>query len=347
MLAKIEDLFIKSTDTILMALKVIDKAGQNGTKVAFVVDKSKKLLGIVNDGDIRRALLKNPTLEQSVSSIMMKNFISVSENSSRTAVLDKMKSLAINQIPELDENGVVVGLHLLRDFVDTNPLPNVAIVMAGGKGTRLYPLTENLPKPMIKVAGVPILEHIIHHLVGSGIKKIYLSVNFMSEIIEDYFKDGSSFGCSIDYLRETKPLGTAGALSLLPKLNENFLLMNGDLITQFDVRTILNSHKKNKNIVTIGTYDHLTKIPYGVLKVNKEEVLEIKEKPELHNLVNAGIYILNPQILQTIPKNQIYFATDIINNCFSKNEKVGYHLLEDDWIDVGEHKQLENARGGS
>jgi len=347
MLKNIEQLFISPEDTILTALKVIDKAGYNGTKVAFVVDKSNKLVGIVNDGDIRRALLIKPNLKQTVFGIMMKNFISVTENASRISVLDKMKSLGINQIPELDQKGIVVGLHLLRDFINTNPLPNVAVVMAGGKGTRLYPLTKNLPKPMIKVAGTPILEHIIHHLVGSGIKKIYLSVNYMSEIIENYFKDGSDFGCDINYLREDKPLGTAGALSLLPKLNDDFLLMNGDLITQFDVRSILNSHKKNKNTITIGTHDHLTKIPYGVLKVNRKEVIEIKEKPELHNLVNAGIYILSPIILNDIPKNKVYLATDIINKRFEKKEKVGYHLLEEDWIDVGEHKQLENARVGS
>lgn len=343
----ISQLFVSADDTILKTLQVIDKAGAQGTKIALVVDEAKRLSGIVSDGDIRRALLKKPCLKQLVSDIMTVNYISVDENATRASVLNKMKACDISHIPVLNGSGKVVGLHTLRDFIKSKSLPNIAVVMAGGRGRRLHPITEVLPKPMVKVAGTPILEHIIHHLVGSSIKKIYISVNYMSKIIEDYFGDGSLFGCRIAYLKEKTPLGTAGALSLLPKkIKNDFLLLNGDLVTQFNVKNIFEKHKKAKNKVTIGARNHLTQIPYGVLEVDEDKVSALTEKPELSNLINAGIYVLAPEILNAIPENQIYDATDIIENCFKNNERVGYHLLEEDWIDVGEPEQLANARGG-
>ncbi len=341
----IEELFILPNDTILKALHVIDKAGDNGTKVALVINKAKKLVGIINDGDIRRALLKNPSLEQFVCDVMNASFISVSEHATRISVLEKMKACEINQIPVIDKDKNILGLHLLKDFIELNALPNIAVIMVGGKGMRLRPITKELPKPMVKVAGTPILAHIIHHLVGYGIKNVYLAVNYMSEIIEDYFGDGADFGCKINYLRETQPLGTAGALSLLPKIEDDFLLMNGDLITQFHVKNMFAFHKNSKNALTIGAKNYSTKIPYGVLKIKEDKVLDIQEKPELHYPTNGGVYILSPNILANIPDNQVYYATDIIENCLENNEKVGYYFLEEDWIDVGEHEQLANARG--
>ena len=345
MITNIRDLCVSPETKVMEILKAIDRAGSGSTKAALIVNEEGKLLGLINDGDIRRALLKKSSLDQCAKEIMNDSFVSVHESATRSSVLDIMRSRCINLIPALNNEGRVVGLHSLRDFVNAKEVPNVAVVMAGGRGTRLHPLTENVPKPMVRVAGTPILEHIVHHLVGSGIKKIFLSVNYMADMIQQYFEDGTNFGCSIEYLVEDKPLGTAGALSLLPKINEDFLLMNGDLITQFDFRAILEKHQSQKNTVTVGVRDYLVKIPYGVLQTEGDLVVDVKEKPQIHNLVNAAVYILSPSILERVPVGKPYLATEIIENCLADNDRVGYHLLEEDWIDIGEHEQLSNARG--
>ena len=342
---QLEELYITPYDSLYKAIEVINNAGSGFTKIALVVDLNKKLLGIMNDGDIRRALLKKAKLDDSVVKHMTSNYKYVLENTPRSTALDKMRLFSISQIPVLNSNMEVVGIHFLQEFLTKEPLNNIAVIMAGGKGTRLRPLTEDIPKPMIKVAGTPILEHIIHHLVGFGIKNIYLSVNYKANIIKDYFGDGESFGCSINYIYEEKPLGTAGALSLLPKTKNDLILMNGDLITQFNISKMLNTHSKKGNHITIGARDHIQRIQYGVLNIVKDKVTEILEKPEKHYLVNGGVYILKPKILALIPENTMFFATDLIDKCITINKKVGYHLLDEDWIDVGEHDQLNKARG--
>ena len=345
--SKIKELLIKQSDTLLTALKVIDDSGENATKLALIVDEENKLVGTLTDGDIRRALLKNVSLGETVSDSMVKDFFYVRQGTSRARVLDQMRALCIDQVPVIDENGEIIALHLLREMVEAVPLPFAAVIMAGGMGTRLRPITEDIPKPMVRVAGRPILEHIIYHLVGHGIKKIFLTVNYMAEVIENYFRDGAQFGCSIEYLREEKPLGTAGSLSLLPEMENDFILMNGDLISQFDVKNIIANHQKKHHSITIGARDHVTNIAYGVLNVDDatQEVSAIIEKPALHHLVNGGIYTLSPEVLSLIPENTMYLATDLIDDCLKKNMKVGYHLLEKDWIDIGEHEQLSSARG--
>lgn len=344
--SKIEELCITPDETLYRALEVINTFGDSSSKLALVIDDNSKLLGVINDGDIRRALLGRNSLDTPVSEFMKKDFVYIEEGMARSAVLDIMRSLCVDQIPVLDKQGRVISLHLLREMLSVEPLLNSALIMAGGKGTRLYPITENIPKPMVRVAGRPILEHTIHHLVGHGITNVYLSVNYMAEVIEGYFGDGSQFGCKINYLREDKPLGTAGALSLLPQQEHDVILMNGDLITQFDVQTMLQVHKLRSNSITIGARDHVTHIAYGVLDVDDGHVVNgVSEKPELHHLVNGGVYVISPESLEFIPSDSMYFATDLIDDCFKKDMKVGYHLLEEDWVDVGEHKQLATARG--
>jgi dTDP-glucose pyrophosphorylase/CBS domain-containing protein len=342
---KLDDLFISADDSLLKALEVIDKAGSEATQIALVVDKNQKLISIINDGDIRRALLKNASLNDSVSKYMKENFKHINENGSRAKALQIMKSFSVSQLPVLNDNGNVVGMHFIQDFINNKPLNNVVVIMAGGKGTRLRPLTNDIPKPMIKVAGTPILEHIVHHLVGYGVKNFFLTVNYKADIIKNYFGNGEFFGCSINYLTEEKPMGTAGALSMLPRTGQDIILMNGDLITQFNISKMIELHENRKNHITVGARDHIQTVPYGVLKVSKDSVTEIIEKPERHYLVNGGVYILNPEILDIIPKDKFYYATDLIDKCIFLNKKVGYYLLDEDWIDVGEHSQLNKARG--
>jgi dTDP-glucose pyrophosphorylase len=342
---KLGELFISENDSLYKAIEVIDKAGHGTTKIALVVDNDMRLIGILNDGDIRRALLKNASLKESVLKYMTLEYKYIHKYDSRAKALAIMNSFSISQLPVLNENQKVVGIHFLRDFISIKPKSNVVVIMAGGKGTRLRPITENLPKPMIKVAGKPILEHIIHHLIGYGFKNIYLSVNYKAEVIKKYFLNGREHGCSINYLHENKPLGTAGALSLLPDINDDIILMNGDLITQFNISKMLELHKKKNNSITIGARDHIETISYGVLEVEQDKVVDVKEKPQNHYLVNGGIYIIKSEVLNVIPKNTMYFATDLISELLKKKQKIGYYLLDEEWLDVGEHEQLKQAQG--
>ena len=342
---QLKKLFINENDSLYKALELIDKTGKNSTKIALVVDSNNKLLGVLNDGDIRRALLENADLNEPVQKYMANDFKYVNEGAGRGLILDKMKAFCISHIPVLNSEKQIVGLHFLNDFISKKVLTNPVIIMAGGKGSRLRPITEDIPKPMIKVAGVPILERLINHFVGVGIRKIFLAVNYKAEIIEKYFSDGHDYGCSISYLKEDKMLGTAGALTLLPPIGEDFILINGDLVTLFDVLEMLDVHNKNNNIITVGVKDYKDKIPYGVVDIEGDQVLDIVEKPERHFPINGGVYILSPEILNIIPENTVYFATNLILDCIQKNKKVGYYFLDECWIDVGEHSQLKHAQG--
>jgi len=339
----IADLCISPDATLYEAMALIGKYGA----AALITDKEMHLLGILNDGDIRRILFEHNDVNLPVADVMNKKFHFVRKDVPRVAALDQLKALGHRLMPVLDDNGKVVGLHLIDTMIGSLNLPNAAIIMAGGKGTRLKPLTDNLPKPMVKVAGRPILEHIILHLAGSNIRDIYISINYLGDMIEDYFKDGSTYGVRIHYIRETIPLGTAGALKLLPPLDAAAIVMNGDLVTQFDVERMLDYHKQGDYKLTIGAHDYRVDIPYGVIGWNDKQnsVTDIVEKPEEHFLVNGGIYIVEPELFELIEPDQNVPITELINRCIEKKIKVGAHLVEGDWIDVGHHKQLAAARG--
>jgi NDP-sugar pyrophosphorylase family protein len=261
-----------------------------------------------------------------------------------------MKAFGHRMMPVVDADGKAVGLHLIDSMIGGATLPNIAVVMAGGKGTRLRPITEHIPKPMVKVAGRPILEHIVCHLADAGISKIYLAVNYLGETIEAHFGNGSDFGIEIKYIREEKPLGTAGALSLLPERpSDPILVMNGDLVTQFDVQQMIGNHEAGGYAMTVGVRDYRVDIPYGVVDWNetKKRVDGISEKPMRTYLVNAGVYLINPELLEFIEKDTNTPITDLLESSIGKGLSVGIHLLEGDWIDVGQHAQLNEARNGT
>lgn len=340
---QISELCISPKMSIQDAMSILAVTGEN---VVFVTDEKKILLGILTTGDVRNALLSGIEIEAPVESVMNKEFTFVDSDLPRYMALQLMKSKNIKILPILNEEKVILGVHFITDFIGSVTLSNIAVIMAGGRGTRLGEITKNVPKPMLRVAGRPILEHLIMHLVSSGINHIYLAVNHLSEIIEDYFKDGNLHGCRIDYLREEQPLGSAGALSLLSHENmEPFLLLNGDLITQFNVESILKRHELKNSKITIGVHDHVIKVPYGVLNIKNDYVESLIEKPQKHYTINAGVYVINPELLSVIPKEKPFYATDLIDYCLSSGLNVGYHLLEGDWLDIGMHDQLKEARG--
>lgn len=340
----IHNLLISPSASILKAMSCID---HNAQGIALIVDNENRLIGTVTDGDLRRALLKGATLDSEVEHFMRKKFTSVDVSAGRMEVLDLMRARSIEQVPIVDNAGILVGLHVLREIIGTTERPNWAVIMAGGRGERLRPITDTLPKPMLRVAGKPILERIILHLVGYGIREIYISVNYLGEIIQKHCGDGSAFGCNIHYLLEDKPLGTGGALSLLPaRPAQSVLVMNGDLVTQADVGAMLELHAQGEYQITVGVEEYTHGIPYGCVEVDGELIMRLEEKPIITRLVNAGIYALSPAVLDRVPGNQNFPITSLIEQAINLGEPVGAFRITDDWIDVGHNEQLRIAQQG-
>jgi NDP-sugar pyrophosphorylase family protein len=238
----------------------------------------------------------------------------------------------------------------MRELIGGGRRPNVAVVMAGGQGSRLRPLTEHVPKPMLAVAGRPILERIILHLVGSGISQIFVAVNYRADVIEAHFHRGERFGCRIDYLREEpdSPLGTAGALTLLPPGaagGEAVLVMNGDLVTEFRVGPLLEHHASSGALITVGLRPYAHQVPYGVVETAAGRINRIEEKPVPVWDVNAGVYALDPAVLDRIPAGQAITMPDLIAESIQQGDLVVGHTLDGDWIDVGQLDELRRARG--
>jgi dTDP-glucose pyrophosphorylase/predicted transcriptional regulator len=335
---------VQQEDTLLHALRVLENSQ---IAIAFVCDTEQVLVGTLTDGDVRRALLAGASLHETpVSAAMSAQFLSVAPRAARAEVLDMMRARAISQIPIVDERGHLIGVHTLQELIGPPVRTNTAVVMAGGLGTRMRPLTDQIPKPMIRVAGRPILERLVLHLVASGIRKIFLSVNYLADLVEKHFGDGSSFGCEIGYLRETTPLGTGGALSLLqPRPEDAILVMNGDLVTQADVGGLLDFHTAHGYAATMGVRVYRVGIPYGVAVVQDGRLLGLREKPTEEVVVNAGVYALAPFILDMVPAGQEFMITDLFHRCLERALPLGAHMNEGDWIDIGRPEELLRANG--
>jgi NDP-sugar pyrophosphorylase family protein len=275
---------------------------------------------------------------------MTKDFVSTSPNETRDQVIDLMRARQIHQVPVVDR-GQVVGLHTLDRLIGNYEKPNVAVLMAGGRGARLHPITDATPKPMLSVAGRPILERLVLHLVGWGIRTVYISINYLGDQIAEHFEDGSRFGCSIEYLRERDPLGTGGALSMLPPLEDPVIVMNGDLITQVDIDSLLRTHAEGGFVATMAVRSHVVDIPFGVVETEDDRMIRLVEKPRAEQLVNAGIYVLDPEIVDRVPTNAAFPITDLFETALARDEPVGVYVVDEDWIDVGRPTELFRAKG--
>lgn len=329
-------------DSLLQGLAIIDAAG---IETALVTEQGR-MVGILTDGDVRRALLRGESLNCPIADAMKREFTTVGPEVSRVEVLDLMKARVFKQVPVVDSEGRLLGLHLLRDFLSVGERPNAALILCGGLGMRLRPITEKIPKPMIPVAGRPILERIILHLVGHGFRRIFLATHYLGEMIEDYFGNGKSFGCTIEYIREEKPLGTGGAFGLLPlDLEDPVLVMNGDLITQFDASRMIEIHQEHQNRGTIGVQTYTHEVPFGVLETEGLQVVAMREKPYLTYLVNAGIYVLDARLREKVVPGEPTTVPAILDGCLARRERVGVAHMDDGWMDVGLHDELKRAQG--
>lgn len=316
-------------------------------EISLVMEKGDRLAGVLTDGDIRRALLRGASVDSPLAPFVQRNFVAVHPGAGRTEVIELMQARSINQIPVVDDEGKLVGLHLLHEMIGRAERTNWAVIMAGGRGTRLRPITDHLPKPMIPVAGRPILERLVLHLVGFGIRRIFLAINYLGHVVEEHFRTGERFGCRIEYLRETTPLGTGGALAMLPSQPSTpLVVLNGDLVTQADVGAMLEFHEQQGCEATVAVRQYSHTVPFGCVDVEHDRVEYFEEKPELQRLVNAGIYVFNPSLIGRLPLGQACPITFLLEDCLNRGEHVGAFRVVDDWVDVGQRDQLQAAREG-
>lgn len=335
-------LLLKPNTTIFETLKRIT---EGSAQIALVIDNKNKLLGTVTDGDIRKAILEGYSLDDAVEKIMNPNPIKHFQvNHNNDKLIDIMVKNQIHQLPMVDLKGCVVGLQTIDELLKPKLRENLVVIMCGGAGKRLLPLTNDFPKPMLMVGGKPLLEINLNRLKAQGFKRFCITVGFKAEIIKNYFKDGSQWDISIEYIHEDKPLGTAGALHLLKENKQlNIVVMNGDLLTGVRFDQLIDFHNENQADCTICVREFDSQLPYGVVEVKNQKVLSIKEKPIYKYFVNAGVYILNTQLLSYIPKNEYYLMTTFLDKLMEmKRNLIAFPLMEY-WSDIGQLTDYEKA----
>ena len=336
----LEDYFISPSATLRDAIVVIDRCA---SQIALVTS-SGRLLGIVTDGDVRRFLLCGGNLDDSVSELMCTDFTHIAHSANENSGYDLMREKGLRHLPMLDERGRILRLLKMEDVLAGKSLPNKVVIMAGGEGRRLRPLTNQCPKPMLRLGNKPILEKIIENCMSSGFREFYISVNYLGSQISDYFGDGSQWGASIHYLHEQQPLGTAGALSLIEdNLSFPFLVLNADVLTDIDYERVIAFHQEENATLTVCVHEYETKIPFGVVGLDGTRVLSLTEKPVRRDFINSGVYVLNPGLLSFVPKNQMFNMTDLIEKTLLRGVKVSGFPIHEYWLDVGHPQSFELA----
>ena len=337
----IHDYCVKPQETIFQTMKVIE---EGAIQLAFVINELGSLCGVVSDGDIRRHLISGGNLSDLAEVAMNKSPIVVHKKDSQSAILHQLQTHGLRVIPVIDENKIIIGVHTIEELLGIGSRPNTVVIMAGGKGMRLRPLTENCPKPLVKVGSEPMIEHVFRNLMEAGFSKFIISVNYLKEMMINYCGDGSKWGISIEYLEENEPLGTAGALGLMTKeLQEPLLVMNGDVITHAKFGNILSTHVRSGSMATMCVREYDFQVPYGVVLANENEFMGVEEKPIHRFFVNAGIYVLDPKTLSSIPRNRRYDMTEFFNDLKKQGHKTCIYSLQEYWVDVGRHEDLKSA----
>lgn len=331
---RLDNLTIKKEQSIIEALRIINDSSKG---IVYVIDDDNKLKGTITDGDIRRALIDGIELKDSIEKVINNNPIKANINTDIRKLKEIMIKKAIREIPLVNDENIIVDSVCLNDLLIPKGKDNKVIIMAGGLGTRLKELTVDIPKPMLNLGDRPILHHIIEKFKSNGFNKFLLSVNYKSEIIENYFEDGSRYECKINYLREKKRLGTAGAISLAKSyIDDDFFVMNGDIYSTVDFDKVMRFHKKNNNDITIVTVRKTVNIPYGVLNIdNDNRVTTIIEKPNYEYLVSGGIYCLSPKVLDLIPEDEYFEITELFDKVIKKEMSIRSYVIDDYWIDIG------------
>ncbi|MCV6594270.1 MAG: nucleotidyltransferase family protein [Silicimonas sp.] len=338
----LQSLTIAPDVTLRSALEAIDRSKR---QIALVVDDDGRLLATVTDGDVRRGLLRGADLDGPVRAVMHENPTVVTEGAAQAETRKIIRDKRLQHVPVLDAEGRLVDLALAEELFGVAPKDTRVVLMAGGLGTRLRPLTETVPKPMLNVGGKPLLEQIIGVFADQGFWRISISVNYRAEMVRDYFGDGSDFGVSIDYIEEKQRMGTAGALSLLSEPPEGpFIVMNGDLLVTLQFADLLAYHREKSARGTLVVREYESQIPYGVVRSEDGLMTGIEEKPVERYFVNGGIYVLSPEALDHLTPGAPLDMPDLLLRLRAEGGNVGVFPLRDYWRDIGRIDDLEAAR---
>ncbi len=344
-MTNLEPLLVRQECSIREAMATIDANGQG---IVLVVDRELHLMGTVTDGDVRRAILRGVSLDAPAASVMNTNPVSALENASpaeRLRLMDEgKKGTSVHHLPMLDTAGRVTGIALRRELMRPPASATTAVVMAGGLGTRLLPLTGNCPKPLLPLAGRPIMEWIILGLRRAGICDICVTTHYMADAIVKYFGDGARFDVRITYVHEERLSGTAGALRLLPQWDRPLLVVNGDIATKLDFAAMVDYHVQSGSSATVGVRHYTMQVPYGVVKIDGSTILELEEKPEYTFFVNAGVYVLEPAAREFVFGKDHLDMTDLLHAVMRGEGRVAAFPIAEYWRDIGRPADYEQAQ---
>ncbi|MBI2791860.1 MAG: nucleotidyltransferase family protein [Gammaproteobacteria bacterium] len=338
---KYEKLLLPKEADIHAAIEKLDK---NEAHIVLVVDANRNLLGTVTDGDVRRGILQAVKLSDSVMKVMNSHPIVAKMGEDTDAIYALMRSKQIRQIPIVNESGQVCGIEILDDFLGYQKKDNIVVLMAGGMSMRLRPLTNDCPKPMLKVGGKPILETILTSLIQFGFHKFYISINYLANQIMDHFGDGSKWGVDIHYIEEVDKMGTAGPLSLLSlNLKHPLIVMNSDLLTKIDFNQLLNFHHEQKATATMCVREYDYTVPYGICTLENNLIVDVIEKPTYKFFINAGVYVLEPQVLNFVPKNSYFDMPTLFSSLIKQKMRTAPFPIREYWLDIGHLSDFEKA----
>ena len=352
-MTQIKDLQIDITAKLEDLIAIIQLSGKLACALAYDGDI---FINILTDGDIRRAILQKKTLDLKVKDVLYiksvqkrSSLIFVNKGTDPEKIKTIFKKNNLRQLVIVDDGMPINVIH----YEDINYLPGhlksnfSVLIMAGGFGKRLMPLTQSLPKPMLSINGVPMLEIIIKQLSRLKIKKIYISVHYLSEKIIDYFGNGNSFGVDIEYINEKKPMGTGGCIRLIKKIDEELLIINGDILTQLDYEMFYGAHLKSKSVISVATTQYNYIVPFGVIEQKNLQITSLIEKPSYDFLVNAGIYFISPSVLENLPKSEFFNMTDVVNFHVELGNLVSCFPIFENWLDIGQPEDYKAAKNSS
>ena len=344
----IEALFLTPDQSIREVVECLDLTKRS---IALVVNPDKRLVGTITEGEIRRAILANQDLEGPARILLdakkgtrFEQPLTAAVGTRTVQLLQMMRQAMLRHIPLLDAEGRVVDLACLEQLIAREEMPVRAMVMAGGLGTRLQPLTHEVPKPMLPVGDRPLLELIVEQLSRAGISRVSLSTRYKEEIIKNHFGNGKNFGVEISYLTEDQPLGTAGVLGTLAPLKEPLLVINGDILTGVDFQAMLDFHCDHNADMTVAVRQHEFRLPYGVVDTDGVRVKSISEKPLIRRFINAGIYLLNPDVCRFVPQNQRFDMPDLINSLLAEGRTIVGYPIREYWLDIGISEDYKKAQ---
>ena len=340
---KFHDNFVSQELSLEESIKVLEKAY---LKILFVLSNQQKLIGTITDGDIRRGILNGIPLSGKTNDFMQKDFVTSNDFDSIDEIHEKIAKNDLIAVPDLDKQGIILTLYTNKKFVETpQKMNNPILLMAGGMGSRLAPLTNEIPKPLLKVGNKPIIETIMENFIKSGFSNLFISTFYKRDKIKNFIGNGDKWEIEVSYVEESEPLGTAGCLSLLPNTIEDpLIVMNGDVLTKINIKSLLDYHASMEAAITMCSRDFSYQVPYGVITSNDGLFEKITEKPINSSQVSAGIYVINPGVLKNIEKNKFLDMPTLINDSAKNNLKVAVFPIHEYWLDIGQKRDFERAQ---